>query len=202
MVSDATVSGTAMALDELFQVRFQCLAPPLGSFRQRTHCISLEMKGHVCHRDYPSFVVGRCRNYTAKKRCGRAKRSSHRGCEKNGTGSERTDVCPVFSLSSEVPVPIFHSLFAFRDVVSSPFGIPEEWRWGSLTTCLANGRGVAKPPAQHPAQWPSKIEKLEQRAEHQKEKADALEPQLAEVYGTIADMDKREKELREQMLEP
>jgi hypothetical protein len=29
-----------------------------------------------------------------------------------------------------------------------------------------------------------------------------LEPQLAEVYGTIADMDKREKELREQMLEP
>ena len=51
-------------------------------------------------------------------------------------------------------------------------------------------------------QWPSKIEKLEQRAEHRKEKADALEPQLAEVHAAIADLNKREKELREQLLEP
>ncbi len=51
-------------------------------------------------------------------------------------------------------------------------------------------------------QWPSKIEKLEKRSEYRKEESDALEPQLAEVHAAIADLDKREKELRDQLLTP
>jgi len=50
-------------------------------------------------------------------------------------------------------------------------------------------------------QWPSKIEKLEKRAEYRKERAAALEPELEKVHAEIADLNKREKELREQMLE-
>lgn len=51
-------------------------------------------------------------------------------------------------------------------------------------------------------QWPSKIEKLEERAEFRKERAAALEPDLEKVRAEIADLDKREQELREQLLEP
>ncbi len=43
---------------------------------------------------------------------------------------------------------------------------------------------------------------LEQRAEHRKEKANALEPELADVHAAIADLDKRKKELRDQLLDP
>ncbi|MCO6458894.1 MAG: hypothetical protein J5I93_26600 [Pirellulaceae bacterium] len=51
-------------------------------------------------------------------------------------------------------------------------------------------------------QWESKINKLEERAEFRKQRAVALEPELEKVHAEIADLDKREKERREQMLEP
>jgi hypothetical protein len=38
---------------------------------------------------------------------------------KNGTGSERTDVFPAFPDSSEVPVPILHSLFGCSSMFRS-----------------------------------------------------------------------------------
>ncbi len=51
-------------------------------------------------------------------------------------------------------------------------------------------------------QWDSKIEKLEKRAELRKTRAASLEPKLAKVHAELADLDKREKELREQKLDP
>ena len=54
----------------------------------------------------------------------------------------------------------------------------------------------------HYARWPSKIEELEQRAEDRKERAALLDSELAEVQAAIADLDKRQKELGEQTLEP
>ena len=51
-------------------------------------------------------------------------------------------------------------------------------------------------------QWDSKIEKLEKRAELRSERAAALEPELAKVHAELADLDQREKELREQKLDP
>jgi chromosome segregation ATPase len=52
------------------------------------------------------------------------------------------------------------------------------------------------------AEWPSRINQLREQAERKKAKADALEPKLAEIHSEIADLDKREKELRERLLVP
>ena len=48
-------------------------------------------------------------------------------------------------------------------------------------------------------EWPSKRVELQERAQRQQEKATALEPQLAEARATEAELEKREKELREQL---
>lgn len=52
------------------------------------------------------------------------------------------------------------------------------------------------------AGYPSHINRLRERAEYAKARANELEPKLTEVQATIGDLDKREKELTEQLLVP